>query len=154
MYIIFQYLSKKSLIAEVEDLTNKIVEIKKQNQAILDNSPVCTKIIDLDYNLQFMSASGVRDLDIDDITEFYGKPYPLEFYPQSFKDIMIAGLDKCKETGEIITQEAPVVDLNRNTMWFHSTITPIDDNEGNLDYFLVVSYDITKFKVNEKISNG
>jgi len=56
---------------------------ERDRQAWIENSPVCTKILDLDFNLQFMSASGIRGLNIDDINEFYGKPYPLDFYPDS-----------------------------------------------------------------------
>jgi len=69
------------------------LRISEKNSSIwLANSPVCTKILDLDFNLQFMSDSGVKDLKIDDITEYYGKPYPLEFYPDSFKITMLGNL--------------------------------------------------------------
>lgn len=145
--MIGKYTSKKSLIVENKRLINKITEIEKQHQVILDNSPVCTKIIDLDYNLQFMSASGVRALDIDDITVFYGQPYPLEFYTKSFKNDMLLSLKKCHNSNETVIHEAPIIDLNGNTLWFHSTIVPIGDDEGEIDYFLVFSTDITKFKV-------
>ncbi len=59
-----------------------------------------------------MSSSGVKELKIDDINEFYGKPYPLHFYPDFFKIPMTKNLKKVKATGEIITQEAPIVDVN------------------------------------------
>ena len=138
--------SRKLLIADNERLTRDIMSIEKRNQIILDNSPVCTKIIDLDYKLQYMSASGVEALDIDDITAFYGKPYPLEFYPKAFKNDMLSSLKKCRETNETVIHEAPIIDLNGNTLWFHSTIVPINNDEGEIDYFLVYSTDITKFK--------
>ena len=32
--------------------------IERRNQALLDHSPVCHKIVDLDFNLQYMSANG------------------------------------------------------------------------------------------------
>ena len=54
-------------------------ESERKRQSWIENSPVCTKIVDLDFNLQFMSASGIRDLKIDNINEFYGKPYPFHF---------------------------------------------------------------------------
>ncbi|MCP4213544.1 MAG: PAS domain S-box protein, partial [bacterium] len=97
---------------------------EKKSLAYLQHSPVCTKIVDLDFNLQFMSASGINDLKIDDITEFYGKPYPFHFYPESFKNTMTANMKRVKETGRIIKQEASVVDVTGNELWFHSTIVP------------------------------
>lgn len=70
---------------EAQDVKNRLKESELKSRIWLENSPVCTKIVDLDFNLQYMSASGVRGLKIDDISEYYGKPYPLHFYPDSFK---------------------------------------------------------------------
>jgi PAS domain S-box-containing protein len=116
----------------------------------IGNSPTCTKILDLDFNLQFMSASGVRELGIDDINEFYGKPYPFNFYPDSFKIPMSKNLKKAKETGEIIVQEASVLDVHGNKLWYHSTIVPVNDDKGQLDYMMVVSLETTERKLAEE----
>lgn len=48
----------------------------KGGNAWLENSPVCTKIIDADFNLQYMSKAGVQALKIKNIEEYYNKPYP------------------------------------------------------------------------------
>ena len=121
-------------------------ESERKRQSWIENSPVCTKIVDLDFNLQFMSASGIRDLKIDNINEFYGKPYPFHFYPDSFNFPMTNNLKKAKETGAIITQEASVLDIEGNKLWYHSTIVPVNDDEGKLNYMLVVSLDTTERK--------
>ncbi len=47
---------------------------EKRIRSWLEYSPVCTKIVDLDFNLQFMSSACIKSLGIDDITQFYGKP--------------------------------------------------------------------------------
>ena len=121
-------------------------ESERKRQSWIENSPVCTKIVDLDFNLQFMSASGIRDLKIDNINEFYGKPYPFHFYPDSFNFPMTNNLKKAKETGAIITQEASVLDIEGNKLWYHSTIVPVNDDEGKINYMLVVSLDTTERK--------
>ncbi|MGH1378388.1 MAG: PAS domain-containing protein [Alphaproteobacteria bacterium] len=144
--MIGKLVSKKSLIAENERLNKEIIEIEQNNKSIMDSSPICTKIIDLNYNLQFMSESGVKALDIDDIEEYYGRPYPLEFYSNSFKNDMKLSIKKCHETHETVVHEADIIDLNGNTLWFHSTIVPVDNEEGEIDHFLVFSIDITRFK--------
>lgn len=64
---------------EIQKIENRLMESELKSRAWLENSPVCTKIVDLDFNLQYMSSSGIMDLKIDDITEFYGKSYPLHF---------------------------------------------------------------------------
>ena len=125
---------------------NNIIPSNLASFTWLENSPVCTKIIDVDFNLQYMSKSGVAKLKIDDINKFYGKPYPLNFYSDSFKIPMKDGLIEAKASGKPITQEASILDADGNEIWFNSTLIPINDTDGNLDYFLIVSSDITARK--------
>jgi len=125
-------------------------ESERKGRAYLENSPICTKIVDLDLNLQYMSRAGIEGLGIDDITPYYGKPYPFDFYPESFSVLMTTNLLKAKDTGETITQEAPVVDLDGSELWFHSTIVPVCDDAGRVDYLLVISVDTTERKRAEK----
>jgi len=124
----------------------KLKQSEARNRAWLENSPVCTKIVDRDFNLQFMSYAGVKALQIDDVTKLYGKPYPFDFYPDSFKIPMRKNLRKAMDTGEVITQEASVVDVKGNELWFHSTIVPVNDDKGELDYLMVVSLETTARK--------
>lgn len=133
-------------ISDRYELEQKLIQSERKVNAWVKNSPVCTKVVDLDFNLQFMSEAGVRDLKIDDITVYYGTPYPLNFYPDSFKNPMRDNLREAKKTGKIITQEAYVLDLDGNELWYHSTIVPVFDESGNLDYFMVVSSEITERK--------
>lgn len=117
---------------------------EQKNRLWLENSPVCTKILDLDFNLKYMSASGINGLKIDDINKFYEKPYPLSFFPDSFKVVMRRNLEKVKRAKKKITYEAPLVDLKGNEIWFNSTLVPVSDEKGDLDYIMVVSIETTK----------
>jgi hypothetical protein len=137
-------------ISDRKRVEERLRNNERRSRAWLECSPVCTKIVDLDFNLQFMSSAGVVGLKIDDITQFYGKPYPLEFYPESFRKSMTKSLERVKETREIITQEASVVDIEGDELWFHSTLVPVFDDEGQLDYIVVVSIDITQRKQAEE----
>jgi PAS domain S-box-containing protein len=143
---------QRCLLSVTHDITErkmaeeKLKNSEKRSSAWLNNSPVCTKIVDLDFNLQYMSAAGIKELKIDDISQFYGKPYPFYFYPDSFRNIMTKNLEKVKETGEIITQEAPVVDIEGNELWFHSTLVPVNDDKGQIEYIIVVSAETTERK--------
>jgi PAS domain S-box-containing protein len=145
--LINSFAIKLGIFIEKKGMKNELKEFNQKQTAYLENSPVCTKIIDFDLNLQYMSRAGTIGLGIKDITKFYGKPYPFYFYPKSFKEIMTKNLKKAIRTGKIITQEAPVVDLGGNEKWFHSTITPI--NENNNKYLMVVSVNTTKKKQTE-----
>ncbi|MFT5659513.1 MAG: PAS domain S-box-containing protein [Sulfurimonas sp.] len=117
---------------------------KSRRNSWIESSPVCTKIIDLGFNLQYMSRAGYEALQIADISTYYGKQYPLDFYPQSFHDEMTKTIKSARDTGKSMTQEASLQDLNGNDLWFHSTITPMYDQKNQLEYFMIVSIDITE----------
>jgi PAS domain S-box-containing protein len=136
--------------SEKEKLETIVADTEKRSRLWLEHSPVCSKIVDLDYNLRFMSQAGVSGLDVDDVSELYGKPYPLDFYPQTFKEEMISNLNKARDTGKIVEQEAPVTSLSGEEIWFHSSIVPVKDETGKLDYFLIVSSDVTEHKKMEE----
>ncbi len=154
MVINYQESSKEELIAEIKSMEEKLNDAEKKARVWLEYSPVCTKIIDLDFNLQYMSTAGIKALGIKDVTELYGKPYPFDFFPEAFKKNMRADLEKCKLTGKVVTQEAPVIDLDNNQMWFHATIVPVKDDNDKVEYIIVVSADVTDRKVNEaKLKN-
>ena len=126
--------------------TQALVESEKKHRAWLDNSPICTKVLDLDFNLLFMSTAGIKALKIDDVTKLYGTPYPFDFFPEAFKDSMTKNLEKVKETGEVITGEAPVCDIEGNELWFLATLLPLRDFKGRIDSLIIVSVDINKRK--------
>ena len=131
-------------VTKRRELSARLENIERKSRTWLEYSPVCTKIVDLDFNLQYMSTAGIEALEIDDVTLLYGKPYPFDFYPESFRNLMVKNLNKAKETGEVITQEAAVVDKYGKPLWFNSTIVPVNDNEGRVDYIIVVSSDTTE----------
>ena len=135
---------------DISDLKRAEQKIIGQSNAWLENSPVCTKILDADFNLQFISHAGVRGLNIKDPKEFYGKPYPFHFYPDSFKIPMQENLRRAKDTGETIKQEAFVLNLDGKKLWYASTIVPINDENGDFDYMMVVSLETTKRKEAEE----
>lgn len=120
--------------------------LKTSNLAWLEYSPACTKVVDRNFNLQYMSSAGIQGLCIEDITPFYNKPYPFDFYPDAFKHQMAGTLSKAKKTGIVQTQEGLVLDTNGQELWFHSTIVPIKDEQNKLDYFIIVSINVTERK--------
>ncbi len=93
----------------------------------VEYSPVCTKVIDLDFKLQYMSVAGVKDLKIDNITDYYGKPYPFHIYPDPYNEIMRNNLNEARKTGEIIKQEIAVISTKGEKLWFHTTFVPVKD---------------------------
>ncbi len=149
--VITNFIAVKDEITKRKRAERELRDSEEKLRVWLDNSPVCTKILDLDFNLQYMSAAGIKALKIDDVTKLYGKPYPFDFFPGSTKNSMINDLEKVKETGVIITAEAPVADIDGNELWFQATLVPVRDDEGRIDFIIVVSVDINDRKKMEKV---
>ncbi|MCP3900692.1 MAG: PAS domain-containing protein, partial [Desulfobacteraceae bacterium] len=124
-------------------LEKQVLERTRKIEALLENSPVCTKIVDLNSNLQYMSSAGIESIKINDITPYYGKPYPFDFYPESFKKQIIKNIKQVKNNNEIIEQEGLVSDINGDPVWFHSTLVPVMDDKDQIEYIIIVSVDIT-----------
>jgi PAS domain S-box-containing protein len=140
-------------IVEKEQTKEMLHAVVKRNQALLDSSPVCHKIVDLDFNLRYMSANGFKMLKLDDNARVYGKPYPFEFFPSSFRDEMTRNLKKVKETGDSINMEALTRDIEGNAVWLDSALIPIFDDNGEIEYLTVVSADTTRRKSDEEERN-
>jgi PAS domain S-box-containing protein len=122
-------------------------EIK--NRALLEGSPVCNKIIDLDSRLLYMSGAGLKQLKIPDIKPYYGTVYPPLFYPESMRAPLIEPLERAK-AGEISSVEAPVHDMEGGEVWYHTTFVPARDDEGRIEYIIASSVDITERKKAEE----
>ncbi|MBL4770260.1 MAG: PAS domain-containing protein [Planctomycetes bacterium] len=131
-------------IKEKERVERELRDSERSSRAWLDNSPMCTKIVDRDFNLRYMSCAGVRDLGLDDITPYYGKPYPLDFYPEEFSEAMTACMREALLTGRVGTLDSSIVDVHGNVLWFHSVLVPVNDDEGEVDYLMIVSTNTTE----------
>lgn len=124
----------------------KLIFSEKRSRALVDNSPVCHKVIDLDFNLQYMSANGFKMLKLEENNEYYGKPYPFDFFPEPSREALKEGLLKVKTSGEIETMELLSNDIEGNVVWLHHSIIPVFSDDGTIDFITIVSADITEYK--------
>lgn len=139
-------LDLKREIAERRKADEKLRASEAKLRSWLEYSPVCTKILDCDCRLRYMSSAGVKHLKIPDITAFYGEVFPFDCYPEPQRTAMKETLLRIQETGEIIELETPVLDTTGKLLWFVSTFVPIEDIDGQCDYLMVVSVNITDRK--------
>ncbi len=129
---------------------DKFINTQNNTAAWLEYSPVCTKIVDLDFNLKYMSRAGIEAIGVEDITVFYDKPYPVEIYPQPYRDTWIACFKHAKDTGEIIARDIIAIANDGREIWFDSTFIPVNDDSGDLQYIIVTSENITERIAAEK----
>ena len=139
-------LDLKREIADRRKVEEKLRASETKFRSWLEYSPVCTKILDCDCRLRYMSSAGVKSLKIAGITPFYGEEYPLDCYPEPQRTSLKEALLKIQETGEVIELETPVLDTTGKLLWFLTTCMPIEDIDGGCDYLMVVSVNITDRK--------
>lgn len=135
---------------EPAHIRDDLLDSETRSRAWLEKSPVCTKILDLDFNLLYMSCAGIEALKIDDVTAFYGKPYPFNFFPDAYSSRMLRNLKKAIATKEVVSQEGAVADTYGNELWFDATIVPVSNERDELEYLIVISIDVNERKKLEK----
>jgi PAS domain S-box-containing protein len=129
-----------------EQSERKLHQAEQRSRAWLENSPVCTKMLDLDFNLQYMSSAGAKALKIKDSSSLYGKAYPFFWYCEQYQELTVKNMQLALSTKQVKYQEGAIEDNEGNELWYHSSIVPVADNTGRVEYIIVVSVDITARK--------
>ena len=134
-------------VTESRRFEDKIKNLEKRNRALLDYSPACHKIVDLDFKLRYMNLNGFKMLSLPVNEDWYGQPYPFEFFPADTKRLMEEKLHHVMLTKEHLTFESIAHDIKGNEVWLLVNIIPVfKNNSQDLDYLTVVSGDITQQK--------
>ncbi|MHC5061775.1 MAG: PAS domain S-box protein [Planctomycetota bacterium] len=136
-------------ITERKQAEEALRSSEMKSRALLEGSPVCNKIIDLDSRLLYMSTAGIRDLKIPDIKPYYGTVFPPQFYPESTRALLKEYLERAK-AGEICSVEGPVFDMGGNEVWYHTAFVPACDDQGRIEFVIASSVNITERKQAEK----
>lgn len=147
--------TKEYVLALVRDVTERkkiedqLRDSEIRNSTLLEGSPVCNKIIDLDSRLQYMSSAGVMDLKISNIESLYGSVFPFQScYPESIRTSLTDHLERAK-AGEVSNLDCPVHDTEGNELWYNTTFVPARDAEGQTMYVIATSVNITERKQTE-----
>ncbi len=128
---------------------NALRASEMMNRSLLEDSPICMKIIDLDSKLRYMSTAGQKKLKIPDVTAYYGQTYPPDFCPESMRPLVIESLNQAM-AGTTSSVEAAAHDTEGNELWFHTTFVPALDDDGRVKYVIGASVDITERKQAEE----
>lgn len=130
-------------LRERKILEKKIIDDERKTKTLLQESPICTKIVDTDFNLQFMSDAGFGMLGLDKSDRVYGKPYPFSFFPDDFRKQMLEQLEEAKTSKETVYTTGRTTTVKGDEVYLQSTIVPILDINKKIEYFIVFSIDIT-----------
>ncbi len=132
-------------ITERKRAEEKLRASEARSRTLLQGSPVCIKIIDLDSRLQYMSAAGREQLKIADIEPFYGCKFPPDLYLEPWRKLANEHLERAK-LGEVSSVECCVRDTLGNDLWYDTTFVPARDKEARVASVIVTSVNITNRK--------
>jgi len=130
----------------LQDKLNALEASDKKKTTLIERSPICTKIIDLERRLHYMSCAGVTALKIPDITDFYNKYYPPIGFSQVLSDLYDEHFPIAL-SGQATVFECPIPDMEGHEEWFITHLIPIKkDDSDELDFILASSAIITDRK--------
>ena len=114
-------------------------EIKSR---MLESSPDCIKLLDLDARLLSMNAGGMAQLEICDLGPVIGSQW-VDFWEGADRDAAKAALAAAR-SGQIgrFTGYFPTT-VSRRPMWWDVVVSPIRAEDGSVDHLLAVSRDVS-----------
>ncbi|MBD2087740.1 PAS domain S-box protein [Coleofasciculus sp. FACHB-542] len=117
------------------------------NQQLLDSSDDCIKVFDLEGRILFMSQAGQVRLGIRDITPFLNTSWA-EFWQGAVKQAAIEAIAKARD-GEVCTFQGACLTLNGELKWWDHKISPIREDNGQVERLLCISREITERRLME-----
>ena len=109
--------------------------------SVLDASPDCIKLLDLDGALQFMNGNGLCAMEIDDFASVSRQPWPT-LWPAEAEVQLRHAMDEAR-AGRITRFEAFCPTAKGARRWWHVTVSPVRDGTGRVAWIMAVSRDVT-----------
>ena len=118
------------------------------NQAVLESSPDCLKILDADGRLQYMNFNGLCQMEIDDFSALRGNLW-WDLWGKENEHLVKEAVAKAVK-GEATEFSAFCATAKGTPKWWQVTVTPFGTPENGKFQLLSVSRDITDQKKAEE----
>ena len=115
---------------------------------LIEGSPDCIKVLDLDGRLIYMNEGGMQSLEICDLGPVLNSPW-IEFWEGQDRESAAAAVDAARRgeigrfTGYFETR------INHQARWWDVVVSPIRDATGQPQRILALSRDVTAQKTSE-----
>lgn len=116
---------------------------------LIEGSPDCIKVLDVDGRLLAMNAGGMRALEICDLAPFVGSSW-IDFWQGEDRQAAQAAVEAAARGGIGRFVGFFPTTQTRKPMWFHVVVSPIVDESGNVERLLASSRDVTDWKLSEQ----
>lgn len=134
----------------MEDVTSEVLAqgIVKENEVfnktILESSPDCVKVLDLNGAITFINLNGVCILEGDNKEYFLNRDW-LTFWDEDTKPTIKNAITLALQ-GRNSHFEAKALTVKGTRKWWDVIVTPILDTKGNIVSVLATSRDVTENK--------
>ena len=112
---------------------------------LIEGSPDCIKVLDLEGRLISMNAGGMKLLEICDMEPFIGSSW-IEFWIGADREAAKAAVKTACEGGIGRFTGLFKTAATRKSMWFDVIVSAINDPSGKPEKLLAASRDVTDFK--------
>jgi PAS domain S-box-containing protein len=120
------------------------------SKRLVEGSPDCIKVLDLDGRLLSMNAGGMLVLEICDLTPFIGASW-IDFWQGADREAAQAAVSAAREGGIGRFVGFFPTTQTRKPMWFDVMISPIADASGKPEKLLAASRDVTTWKRSDQL---
>jgi len=111
---------------------------------LIDESPDCIKVLDLQGRLLYMNPGGQRSMEIDDFSQCKDVPW-LDFWHGEEKEKVCEAVSKAK-VGRTGSFQAFCPTAKGTPKWWDVLVAPMFNRAGEIEHLLAVSRDITARK--------
>ncbi len=111
-------------------------------RSIVESSPDCVKVLDLDGRIQLMNETGCRAMEIDDFAQYRNHPW-VDFWSGPDREAAERALQTALN-GRKATFEAYATSTKGNPKWWEVIVSPMLDAGGRPTRLLSISRDITE----------
>lgn len=109
--------------------------------SVLDSSPDCIKLIEIDGRVSFMNSNGMCAMEIADFGAIEDRPWP-SLWPAESHRLLDDAMAAARE-GRVTTFEAFCPTARGTPRWWHVTVSPVRGPHGQVERLLATSRDIT-----------
>lgn len=138
------------IIHNIVDVTDKfridsaLRQSEHFNRCIVDSSPDCVKVLDVEGRLLSMNEEGRQQLEIDDLS-LYLNLFWADLWPVRERECARAAIAQAR-AGKTAKFEGFCATMKGTMKWWENVITPIQDDADTPRRLLCISRDITARK--------
>ncbi len=114
------------------------------NRRIIESSPDCVKVLDLQGRLLSMSDFGCHLMEIDDFSSWINREW-VEFWPAEIRPIALAALEQARN-GQIGRFQGCSLTTKGTEKWWDVSVSPILGGGDLPQQLLMISRDVTEKK--------